>query len=122
VDLSRQCVTLLTEELSWLKGRDLELVMGEAVCNWLGWPLRARAAKLKRQLKGKVTAAREALACRAEANVSDYSVVEGRALWTRQIGSKATCKMTAFAAGDICQGPGDRTMPVHLLIPSAADG
>ena len=25
-----QCVTLFTEELPWLKGRDLELVMGEA--------------------------------------------------------------------------------------------
>jgi hypothetical protein len=33
----RQCVTLFTEELPWLKGRDLELVMGEAACNWLGW-------------------------------------------------------------------------------------
>ena len=26
-----------TEELPWLKGRDLELVMGEALCNWVGW-------------------------------------------------------------------------------------
>jgi predicted TIM-barrel fold metal-dependent hydrolase len=33
----RQCVTLFTEELPWLKGRDLELVMGEAVRNWVGW-------------------------------------------------------------------------------------
>ena len=32
-----QCVTLFTEELSWLKGRDLDLVMGRAVCDWLGW-------------------------------------------------------------------------------------
>jgi len=39
----RQCVTLFTEELRWLKGRDLELIMGEAVCNWLGWPLPDRA-------------------------------------------------------------------------------
>ena len=23
----------------WLKGRDLELVMGEALCNWVGWRL-----------------------------------------------------------------------------------
>jgi hypothetical protein len=23
--------------LPWLKGRDLELVMGEAVCAWWGW-------------------------------------------------------------------------------------
>jgi hypothetical protein len=37
----RQCVTLFTEELPWLKGRDLELVMGKALCNWLGWPLSA---------------------------------------------------------------------------------
>jgi hypothetical protein len=35
----RQCVTLFTEELPWLKGRDLELVIGEALCNWIGWPL-----------------------------------------------------------------------------------
>jgi len=33
----RQCVTMFTEELSWLQGRDLELVMGEAICDWLGW-------------------------------------------------------------------------------------
>ena len=33
----RQCVTLFAEELPWLKGRDLDLVMGEAACNWLGW-------------------------------------------------------------------------------------
>ena len=39
----RQCVTLFTEELPWLKDRDLELVMGEALCNWIGWPLPAAA-------------------------------------------------------------------------------
>jgi predicted TIM-barrel fold metal-dependent hydrolase len=33
----RQCVTMFTEELPWLKGRDLELVMGEALCDWVGW-------------------------------------------------------------------------------------
>ena len=33
----RQCVTMFTEELPWLKGRDLDLVMGQAVCDWLGW-------------------------------------------------------------------------------------
>ena len=38
----RQCVTLFTEELPWLKGRDLELVMGRALCDWIGWPLTAR--------------------------------------------------------------------------------
>jgi predicted TIM-barrel fold metal-dependent hydrolase len=34
----RQVVTLFTEELPWLSGRDLALVMGEAVCRWLEWP------------------------------------------------------------------------------------
>ncbi|MBM3776602.1 MAG: amidohydrolase, partial [Acidobacteria bacterium] len=38
----RQCVTLFTEELPWLQGRELELVMGRAVCDWLGWKLEAR--------------------------------------------------------------------------------
>ena len=41
--LLAHCVTLFTEELPWLKGRDLELVMGEALCNWIGWPLPAGA-------------------------------------------------------------------------------
>ncbi|NBQ75275.1 MAG: amidohydrolase [Acetobacteraceae bacterium] len=36
----RQCVTFFTEELPWLKGQDLEWVMGRAVCEWLGWNLR----------------------------------------------------------------------------------
>jgi predicted TIM-barrel fold metal-dependent hydrolase len=35
----RQCVTLFTEELPWLSGRDQELVMGRAACDWLGWKL-----------------------------------------------------------------------------------
>jgi len=30
-------VTMFTEELPWLKGRDLDLVMGDALCNWWGW-------------------------------------------------------------------------------------
>jgi predicted TIM-barrel fold metal-dependent hydrolase len=33
----RQCVTMFTEELPWLSGRDQELVMGRAVCAWLDW-------------------------------------------------------------------------------------
>jgi predicted TIM-barrel fold metal-dependent hydrolase len=33
----RQCVTMFTEELPWLQGREKELVMGEAICDWLGW-------------------------------------------------------------------------------------
>ena len=26
-----------TEELPWLFGRDLELVMGQSICEWWGW-------------------------------------------------------------------------------------
>ena len=33
----RQCLTVFTEELPWLNGRDPEHVIGEAVCNWVGW-------------------------------------------------------------------------------------
>jgi predicted TIM-barrel fold metal-dependent hydrolase len=33
----RQCVTFFTEELPWLKARDLEDVMGRALCAWIGW-------------------------------------------------------------------------------------
>ena len=33
----KQCVTMFTEEMPWLKGRDLELVMGAAFVEWLGW-------------------------------------------------------------------------------------
>ena len=32
-----QAVTLFTEELPWLAGRDREWVMGEALREWLGW-------------------------------------------------------------------------------------
>ena len=32
----RECVSLFTEELPWLKGEDLEWVMGRGVCEWLG--------------------------------------------------------------------------------------
>jgi hypothetical protein len=32
-------VSMFTEELPWLEGRDLELVMSRAVCNWIGWRL-----------------------------------------------------------------------------------
>jgi predicted TIM-barrel fold metal-dependent hydrolase len=35
----RQCVTMWTEELPWLTERDKELIMGRAVCDWLGWDL-----------------------------------------------------------------------------------
>ena len=33
----RVCVTMFTEEMPFLKGRDLELVMGRALCDWIGW-------------------------------------------------------------------------------------
>jgi predicted TIM-barrel fold metal-dependent hydrolase len=33
----RQGVTMFTEEMPWLKGEDLEWVMGCGVCEWLGW-------------------------------------------------------------------------------------
>jgi hypothetical protein len=35
----RECITLFTEELDFLSSRDKELVMGEALCRWLGWNL-----------------------------------------------------------------------------------
>ena len=34
-----ECIHLFTEHLPWLKGEDLEWVMGRGVCQWLGWPL-----------------------------------------------------------------------------------
>ena len=34
-----ECIHLFTEHLPWLKGEDLEWVMGRGVCEWLGWPL-----------------------------------------------------------------------------------
>jgi predicted TIM-barrel fold metal-dependent hydrolase len=33
----RDCITMFTDEMPWLTGRDLELVMGEAICAWWGW-------------------------------------------------------------------------------------
>jgi predicted TIM-barrel fold metal-dependent hydrolase len=33
----RQCVTFFTEELPWLKGEDLEKVMGRSLARWIGW-------------------------------------------------------------------------------------
>jgi predicted TIM-barrel fold metal-dependent hydrolase len=35
----RKGVTMFTEELPWLKGQDLEWVMGRGICEWLGWPI-----------------------------------------------------------------------------------
>jgi hypothetical protein len=34
-------VTLFTEELRWLKGADLDWVMGRAWCDWIGWDVGA---------------------------------------------------------------------------------
>jgi hypothetical protein len=28
---------MFTEELPWLVGLDLERVMGQALCDWIGW-------------------------------------------------------------------------------------
>ncbi len=33
----RQCVTMITEEMSWLSARDKALIMGEALCAWWSW-------------------------------------------------------------------------------------
>lgn len=33
----RDCIRLFTEELPWLKGRDLELVMGDGLAQWIDW-------------------------------------------------------------------------------------
>ena len=40
----RECATMFTEELPWLKGRDRDLVMGEALCAWWGWDRTATAS------------------------------------------------------------------------------
>lgn len=33
----RHCVTMFTEELPWLRGEDLEWVMGRGLREWIGW-------------------------------------------------------------------------------------
>jgi predicted TIM-barrel fold metal-dependent hydrolase len=33
----RECLTLITEELRWLSENDKKLILGVAICNWLGW-------------------------------------------------------------------------------------
>ena len=38
-----ECIHLFTDHLPWLKGEDLDWVMGRGVCEWLGWPLPASA-------------------------------------------------------------------------------
>ena len=41
----RECIDLFTKELPWLKGQDLEWVMGRGVCEWLGWPLEKESSR-----------------------------------------------------------------------------
>jgi hypothetical protein len=33
----RQCITMFTEEMSWLSYNDKVLIMGEALSAWWGW-------------------------------------------------------------------------------------
>ena len=33
----RQCVTAFTEEIPWLSDADKTLIMGRALCDWIGW-------------------------------------------------------------------------------------
>ena len=35
----RECVTMFTEEMPWLTGKEKELVMGRGLCDWVGWKL-----------------------------------------------------------------------------------
>jgi predicted TIM-barrel fold metal-dependent hydrolase len=32
-----QCITMFTEELTWLSDEDLALIMGDGICSWWGW-------------------------------------------------------------------------------------
>ena len=36
----QQCVTMFTEELTWLTEADKELIMGQALCNFLSWDIK----------------------------------------------------------------------------------
>jgi len=42
----RRAITLFTEELPWLKGDDLDWVMGRGICEWLSWPLSTAATAI----------------------------------------------------------------------------
>ena len=35
----RECVEMFTNHLAWLRGDDLERVMGRSLCEWLNWPM-----------------------------------------------------------------------------------
>jgi hypothetical protein len=43
----RQGVTMFTEELPWLSARDRELIMGRALCAWLGWNRAGRSSRAR---------------------------------------------------------------------------
>src|SRR5262249_4434713 len=52
----RECIDLFTKEQSWLKGDDLELLMGRAVCDWLGWRGEPHMIKVKDLADGRLRA------------------------------------------------------------------
>ena len=35
----RHAITMFTEEMPWLTSEDIEWIMGQALCEWLGWPI-----------------------------------------------------------------------------------
>lgn len=37
----RDCVTMFTDHMHWLRGRDLQLVMGAALLKWLDWKIQS---------------------------------------------------------------------------------
>ncbi|QKR99935.1 amidohydrolase family protein [Sphingomonas sp. CL5.1] len=34
----RECIEMFTDHLPWLKGNDLDMVMGRSICDWVKWP------------------------------------------------------------------------------------
>lgn len=40
-----ECIHMFTDHLPWLRGSDLEWVMGRGVCEWIGWDLGADAVQ-----------------------------------------------------------------------------
>ena len=38
----RQCVTMFTEEMTWLSNDDLEWIIGRGLCEWIGWAVQSR--------------------------------------------------------------------------------
>jgi predicted TIM-barrel fold metal-dependent hydrolase len=35
----QECITLFTQELPWLSDDDMRQIMGQAICDWIGWPV-----------------------------------------------------------------------------------